>query len=293
MSTSVLFDAPGPKARARNRVIAVIGSVVILAAIAWALWQFGQKGQLDADKWTPFLTGEIWTEYLIPGLIGTLEAAGLAIIGAGVFGLIFGIGRMSTIAPVRWVCAIVVEFFRSVPVLVMMIAGYAYFTSNGVFVDELNPLMAVVVALTLYNGSIVAELIRSGVGSLPSGQREAGLSIGLTPWRTLRLIQLPQAITAMLPALVGQLVVVLKDTALGQIITYKELLNTFQQIGAYKSNPVPSLIVIAVIFIVINYGLSRLAVYVEHRLKSRGRATVTAVAPPAIGGGPSAAEPGD
>ena len=144
-----------------------------------------------------------------------------------------------------------------------MIAAFSYYEHNNVFVSELNPLAAVVTALTLYNGSVVAELLRSGVGSLPKGQSEAGLSIGLTRGQTLRSITLPQAVTAMLPALVGQAVVVLKDTALGQIITYPELLNTYQQIGSYKSNPVPAIIVIATIYILINYSLTTLAARVE------------------------------
>jgi glutamate transport system permease protein len=273
---SVLFDAPGPKARSRYRLVAIVGGVLVAAFIAFVLYQLGTHGNLDADKWTPFLTAEIWQYYLIPGLLNTLKAAAISIVLAGLFGLVFGIGRLSQIAVVRWFCTVVVEFFRSVPVLVMMIAAFSYYSYNNIFVSDLNPLAAVVTGLTLYNGSVVAELLRSGVGSLPKGQSEAGLSIGLTPGQTLRTIQLPQAITAMLPALVGQLVVVLKDTALGQIITYPELLNTYQQIGSYKSNPVPAIIVIAVIFIVINYSLTTVAARVEGRLRRRGRSTIGA-----------------
>ncbi len=278
MSASVLFDAPGPKARARHRVGAVIGGLVILAFVAFALYQLGSKGQLEADKWKPFIgirvndiDANVWVDYLIPGLINTLKAAGISIVLALAFGFVFGVGRMSQIAPVRWVCTIVVEFFRSVPVLVMMLGAFFYFAYNNIFVSELNSLAAVVVGLTLYNGSVVAELLRSGVGSLPQGQSEAGLALGLTRGQTMRAIQLPQAITAMLPALVGQLVVVLKDTALGQIITYPELLNTYQQIGSTWSNIVPAMFVIAVIFIAINYCLTTLAGLIERRLRSRGR----------------------
>lgn len=276
MSGSVLFDAPGPAARSRHRIAAVVGAVVIVALVVFVLYQFGQKGQLEAAKWTPFLTGEIWQYYLIPGLLNTLKAAAVSIVLAAVFGLVFGIGRLSTIGPIRWVSTAVVEIFRSIPVLVMMIAAFAYYSYNNVFVSDINPLAAVVTGLTLYNGSVVAELLRSGVGSLPAGQAEAGLSIGLTRGQTLRAIQLPQAVTAMLPALVGQLVVVLKDTALGQIITYPELLNTYQQIGSFKSNPVPAMIVIALIFILINYALTTVAARVEGRLRRRGRTTIGA-----------------
>ena len=118
--------------------------------------------------------------------------------------------------------------------------------------------------------------MRSGVGSLPKGQSEAGLSIGLTRGQTLRSIQLPQALTAMLPALVGQLVVILKDTALGQIITYTELLTNYQRIGSTWGNIVPAMIVIAAMYIVINYALTSLAAYVERRLRQRGRVTIGA-----------------
>lgn len=274
MSASVLFDTPGPRARARQRVIAVVGGVVILVFVAFALWKLWEKGNLEPDKWTPFLTADIWGNYLIPGLINTLEAAAISIVGAGIFGVVFGIGRLSQNAVIRWVSTVVVEFFRSVPVLVMMIAAFSLYAFTLALDPDITPLAAVVTALILYNGSIVAELLRSGVGSLPRGQAEAGLSVGLTPGQTLRSIQLPQSVTAMLPALVGQLVVVLKDTALGTIITYPELLTTFSQIGSYKSNPVPALIVIALIFIVINYALTTLAGFIERRLRSRGRTTL-------------------
>jgi len=274
MSASVLFDAPGPRARARHRLLTIVGLMAIAAFLAFALWQLGEKGNLAPEKWTPFLTAEIWNNYLIPGLINTLKAAAISVVLAAIFGVIFGMGRLSHNRAIRWVSSVVVEFFRSVPVLVMMIAAFWFYAFNRPFAFDLVPLAAVVTGLTLYNGSVVAELIRSGVGSLPKGQSEAGLSIGLTRGQTLRIIQIPQAITAMLPALVSQLVVVIKDTALGSIITYDELLNQYKSIGSYKGNIVPSIIVIAIIFIVINYALTRVAAYVERRLRERGRVTI-------------------
>ena len=272
--SSVLFDIPGPKAKARHRIIAIVTAVLTLAALGWMLMRFKEKGNLDADKWTPFLTADIWVNYLIPGLLNTIKAALLSMVLAGLFGLVFGLGRLSDNKAIRAVSTVIVEFFRSVPVLVMMVASFGLYSVNKVFVPEINPLAAVVTGLTLYNGAVVAELLRSGVGGLPKGQSEAGSAIGLTRSQTLRSILLPQAITAMLPALVSQLVVILKDTALGAIITFPETLNTFKQIGSYKSNPVPALIVIALIFIVINYALTSLASKVESSLRDRGRATI-------------------
>lgn len=276
MSDTVLFDTPGPRARSRHRIAAIVGTIVIVGLVVVALLRFKEKGNLDADKWTPFLTGEIWRYYLIPGLTNTLKAAAFSMVLAGLFGIVFGMGRLSHNSVIRWLATIVVEFFRSVPVLVMMFFTFYLlnFTIPGVVPSTERPMVAVIVGLTVYNGAVVAELIRSGVGSLPKGQSEAGLSIGLTGPQTLRAILLPQAITAMLPALVGQLVVVVKDTALGNIILYPELLNMYTQIGSYKSNPVPALIVIAAIFVAINYALTRLAGYIERRLRERGRATI-------------------
>ena len=161
------------------------------------------------------------------------------------FGLVFGMGRLSRLRAVRWVSGAVVEFFRSVPVLLMMIFFFfGWFSRIDWMPNELAPLAGVVLALTLYNGSVIAELVRSGVYSLPKGQAEAGLSIGLSPGQTLRSIQLPQALTAMLPALVGQLVVVLKDTALGTIILYPELLTAAKTLGSAYANTVPAYIVV-------------------------------------------------
>jgi glutamate transport system permease protein len=231
--------------------------------------------QLHADMWKPFVTDRsVWRDYLLQGLWGTIEAALISIVLAGAFGLVLGIGRLSTVAPIRWVSSVIVEFFRAVPVLIMMIFAFGVYTSNDVFASEVNPLAAVVTGLTLYNGSVIAELVRSGVFSLPKGQGEAGLSIGMTPGQVLRSIQLPQALTAMLPALIGQFVTVLKDSALGTQITYLELLSWSKILGSNFANTVPAYIVAAILFITMNYLLSRLAVYVERRLSRRGRTTL-------------------
>jgi glutamate transport system permease protein len=282
-SGNLLFDAPGPKARGRYRLAAIVGGALVLAFLGFVLYQLGSKGNLEADKWAMFLGFEVndidanvWVDYLLAGLGNTLKAAAISIVLAGIFGFVFGVGRMSRLAVIRWFCTVVIEFFRSVPVLVMMLGAFYYYSYNNVFVSDVNPLAAVITGLTLYNGSVIAELLRSGVGSLPAGQAEAGLSIGLTRGQTLRSIQLPQAVTAMLPALVGQLVVVLKDTALGQIITYNELLTNYQRIGSTWGNIVPAMIVIATIYILINYALTSLAAYVEGRLRRRGRTTIGA-----------------
>lgn len=272
MSTqAVLFDAPGPKARVRHRILTVVGIAIAIAIAYVVIQKFNEAGQLKAFMWEPFVTDPaVWTNYLIPGLKGTFTAAGISIVLAVIFGLLFGMGRLSTIGPVRWFCSVIVEFFRAVPVLLMMVFAYfGYFATSNLVPNVHAPLAAVVTALTLYNGAVIAELVRSGVHGLPKGQAEAGLSVGLSPGQVLRSIQLPQALTAMLPALVGQLVVVLKDSALGYGITYLELLTWSKTLGSAYANTVPAYIVAGILFVIINYTLTKLAVYLEGRLKRR------------------------
>jgi len=282
-SEIVLFDAPGPKARRRHAILTVVGVVVALALVWLVVRKMGEANQLEGYMWTPFVNDpEVWTQYLLPGLWGTAKAAALSVVFAGIFGIVFGMARLSSN---RWIsipAGVVVEFFRSVPVLIMMVFAYfGYFATSDLVSAQTAPLAAVVLALTLYNGSVIAELVRSGVFSLPKGQSEAGLSIGLSPGQTLRSIQLPQALTAMLPALVGQLVVVLKDSALGVVITYPELLNAAKTLGSAYANTVPAYLVAALIFIAINYLLTRLARAVEGWLKRRGGSHRAAGAPDA------------
>jgi glutamate transport system permease protein len=276
MSANVLFDAPGPRARRRHAILSVIGALLLMAILYVVVRKMADANQLQGSMWKPFVTDRsVWRDYLLKGLWGTIKAAVISIVLAGAFGLIFGMGRLSSIAPVRWVCGVVVEFFRAVPVLLMMIFAYfSVYSRSDIFSSDTAPLAAVVTGLTLYNGSVIAELVRSGVHSLPRGQSEAGLSIGLTPTQVLRSIQLPQALTAMLPALIGQFVTILKDSALGYQVTYPELLNWSKTLGSAFANTVPAYIVAAVLFILINYSLSRLATYIERRLSRRGRTTL-------------------
>jgi len=279
MSTnSVLFDVPGPKARIRHAVIAGVAAIALLVVLGWVILRLHDKDQLTASKWKPFLSGEIWTQYLLPGIGGTLLAAAISVALASVLGLILGLGRLSDNAVLRRVSGVVTEFFRAVPVLMMMLFSYALYSQYGLFPSEQLALAGVVTGLTFYNGTVMAELLRSGVGSLPNGQREAGLAIGLSGSQTRRSILVPQAITAMLPSLVSQLVVILKDTALGYIITYEELLRKAEQIGNYKSNLIPAFIVVATLFILVNYSVSLLARKVEQRMRSRGRTAGKAAA---------------
>ncbi|WKG05868.1 amino acid ABC transporter permease [Mycolicibacterium sp. HK-90] len=268
---SVLFDAPGPRARARNHVFTALTVVVAGVVIAFVLFQLWAKDQFQAEKWEPFLTPNLWTTYVLPGIEGTLTAAGISIVLALVLGLFLGVGRLSPVGPVRWICAVIVEFFRAVPVLIMMIFAYFLYGMYDLFPSKHIALAGVVTGLTLYNAAVIAEIVRAGVHSLPRGQQEAAWSLGLTWSQTMRLILLPQAITAMLPVLVSQLVVVLKDTAIGYQITFVEMVRQGTNIGSAYTNILPALIVIAILMISVNFALSVLATRIERRLRRSSR----------------------
>lgn len=295
--TAVLFDIPGPKARIRHAIIAVLGAVGLLILLAFIVRGLGlqigdfvfarnpNNPQLTAAKWVPFLEASTWVDYLLPGLVKTLTAALLAIVLSLVVGILLGIGRLSQVTPVRIACGVFVEFFRAVPVLVMMLFAY-FFALYVLHLTENQPFFGVVLGLVFYNSSVIAELIRSGVHSLPRGQREAGLVVGLTESQTMWAILLPQAITAMLPSLVSQLVVVLKDVALGYIISYSDFVRSGQTFSNLYGNLIATMIVMAAAFILINYALTRVARWLERFLqRSRRGTTPLAAAGIETGGG--------
>ncbi|MCV7347906.1 amino acid ABC transporter permease [Mycolicibacterium rhodesiae] len=287
MSTaSVLFDAPGPRARVRNRIVTAV-TIVIAALIVWAVVaKLASKGQLTAAKWQPFLTGNLWKTYVLPGIEGTLTAAALSIVLALILGFLLGMGRLSHVGWIRWPSAVIVEFFRAVPVLIMMIFAYFLFALYDVFPPARLALAGVVTGLTLYNGAVIAEIVRAGVNSLPRGQSEAAAALGLRWGQTMRSILLPQAVTSMLPVLVSQLVVVLKDTAIGYQITFVEMVRQGTVVGSSYGNYIPALIVIAVLMISANFALSVAATRLERRLRRSKRAGVPVQTQAAL-------EPGD
>ncbi|MFC6012653.1 amino acid ABC transporter permease [Nocardia lasii] len=266
---SVLFDAPGPRARLRHHLYSVLVVIAVVAGGWWLYRAFAEKGQFTAAKWKPFLEAQVWETYLLPGLEGTLTAAAISIVASVFFGMVFGILRLSDHAWVRGVAGTIVELARAIPVLILMIFLFAFFGTYKLFPPDQLAFAAVVIALTIYNSAVIAEIVRAGIRSLPKGQTEAAVALGMRKNQLMRLILLPQAVTAMLPALVSQMVVVLKDTALGYQIGYIELVRSGQQEGAALQNTIPALIVVAVLMISLNMALSFLATTLEKRLRSR------------------------
>jgi glutamate transport system permease protein len=262
-----LFDAPGPRARVRNLLITAI-TVVVVVVVVWVVYtRLDAKGQLTSAKWQPFLTANLWKTYVLPGVQGTLTAAAVSIVLALILGFILGVGRLSTHAGIHWAASVFVEFFRAVPVLIMMLFAYFLYANYDVFQSKYLALAGVITGLTLYNGAVIAEIVRAGVQALPRGQGEAASALGLTRGQTMRSILLPQAITSMLPVLVSQLVVVLKDTAIGYQITFLEMVRQATQVGSAYGNYIPALVVVAILMIAVNFTLSGFATWLEGRLR--------------------------
>ncbi|MFG2575608.1 amino acid ABC transporter permease [Streptomyces sp. NPDC048481] len=272
--SSVLYDTPGPRAKRRNVLFSAVFTV-LLALLLWWMWQkMDDKNQLDSALWKPFVESEAWTTYLLPGLANTLKAAALAMVIALPLGAVFGIARLSDHRWVRAVSGTVVEFFRAIPVLLLMLFANEFYARSTDVGSADRPLYAVVTGLVLYNAAVLAEVVRAGILSLPKGQTEAAYAIGLRKGQTMSSILLPQAVTAMLPAIVSQLVVIVKDTALGGVmIGFAELLNSRGTLAANYANVVPSFIVVAIIFILLNFLLTSFASWLERRLRRSKRST--------------------
>ncbi|GAA0916964.1 amino acid ABC transporter permease [Streptomyces thermoalcalitolerans] len=285
--SSVLYDAQGPRAKRRNVLYTVVFLLAVVALGWWVFRALNDKGQLDWEKWKPFFSGsEAWTTYILPGLWNTLIAAFLSMLIALPLGAAFGIARLSDHVWIRVPAGVLVEFFRAIPVLILMIFGLALFAQYTDVDSDARPLYAVVTGLVLYNASVLAEVVRAGILALPKGQTEAAQAIGLRKTQIMTSILLPQAVTAMLPAIVSQLVVIVKDTALGgAVLTFPDLLAAVSPMSSYYgANTVASFTVVALLFVLINFALTSFASWLERRLRSRKKSTGTVLPSAAVGG---------
>ncbi|WP_371499538.1 amino acid ABC transporter permease [Kitasatospora sp. NBC_00374] len=258
-SASVLYDAPGPRARMRYRAFGIL-SLVGIAGLLWFVYsRLNDAGQFSADLWAPFEYAKV-QQRIVDGLLETLKVFGLAAVASIVLGTVLAAGRLSDHRPLRAVSTGIVQFFRAMPLLIMIFALY-----RGVF--SADPFWALVIGLTLYNGAVQAEIIRSGVNAVPRGQAEAAYALGMRKTTVMTTILVPQAVRSMLPAIIGQLVVTLKDTSLGYVITFNELLYQGKLIASNSDGYpyIPVILVIGPIYIGMCLALTGLAKWIEAR----------------------------
>lgn len=256
----VLYEQPGP----RTRVLMIIGTIVSCLALAGvvvlAIRGLWLGGQLGAKSWFYFLAPQTWF-FLASGFVGTAEVALTSGVIALALGLLLMLGRICPIAPVSWVFRAIIEFFRGVPSLLLILFFFAVLPKVGVV---LPAFWMLVIPISLAAAAVLAEVFRSGVNAVPRGQIEAALSIGLTPAACLRLIVLPQAIRFVIPSLVSQLVVVVKDTTVAYIVSYPDLMQNARVLITTYDALVPLYLVIGVIYVLINYGINAIATHLAH-----------------------------
>lgn len=268
MTDSPLTDVLGPRGRRRVLVASLVATLGVLALLAVAVQRLADNGQLEGDKWRPFTEWLVW-KFLLGGLVNTVQAAAAAMVLALAIGGIMALGRLSRRRPLRWLAGAYVEFFRGFPLLLLILFSVFGLRAQGF---DISTYTALVLALAAYNSAVIAEIIRAGILSLDRGQGEAAAAIGLRHGQAMRLVILPQALYRMIPALVGQIVVLLKDTSLGFFIQYEELLRRGQLSGNFDRNLLQAIVVVAVVYIVVNMALSQLARRLEVRQQRRYRA---------------------
>lgn len=277
MTAPLLADALGPRARRRTMVASAVAGVLLLALVAVVGRRFSAEGELDGDLWRPlFDSGTL--EFLGRGLLNTLKLAAAAMVLALVIGGALALGRLARNAPVRWGAGVVVEFFRGFPLLLLILFAVFGLRSLGY---DLPLFWSVAAALAMYNAAVLAEIFRAGILSLDRGQSEAAATIGLTYWQGMGYVILPQALRRMTPAIVSQLVTLLKDTSLAYFVQYEELLRRAQLAGNFDRNLLQVSIAVALVYIAVNFLLGRLA----RRLEVRQRRRLGA-APLHVPGGP-------
>lgn len=279
MSASVLFDVPGPRGRRRQRIGSVVGALVVLALVGLAAWRLGTNGQLEPSRWAIlFDTRTNVPQRLLEALLNTLEVAAVGMVAATVLGAFLAVGRLSDHAWVRIPVAAVIEFFRAVPLLVLILFCFLFLPRTGISISAFG---ALALGLTLYNMAVLAEIIRAGILSVDRGQSEAAYAVGMRKWQVMTFILVPQAVRRMLPVLIAQLVVLLKDSSLGFIVGYLELLRTARSLVEtlnFQFGPIYTFqlyVAAAVIYIVVNLLLSWLARVVERRTGRSTKAAAT------------------
>ncbi|MFH7594285.1 amino acid ABC transporter permease [Streptomyces racemochromogenes] len=271
--STALYDVPGPNALRRHFLYGIVSTVVILGLLAWILYLLFDTYQFTAAKWRPFVYEGI-QELLLKGLGNTLKAFVYASVLSLVLGAVLATGRLSAHRPVRWLATLCVEFFRAMPVLVMIFFIFVALKAQ--------PLPALVAGLTLYNGSVLAEVFRTGINAVERGQREAAYALGMRKTQVMTFVLAPQAVRAMLPTIISQLVVALKDTSLGFLITYEEFLHAGKLIASnldYDLPFIPVVLVIAPVYIGMCMLLSWFATWVARRERRSPKTVAVEVAP--------------
>jgi len=279
-ATRVLFDEPGPRGRRRIAIATVVVSVLVLLVLYLGYRQLDQSGELALAKWKPFW--QQWAvAFLLDGLWGTLLVTLASAVASFPLGGLLAVGRAGHNRVIRWLCTGYIEIFRSVPTLLLV---YMFlFALPGIGIN-LSIFWKLTVPIIMINSAVIAEIVRAGIRALDRGQTEAALAVGMTGAAAMRLVIMPQAVRLVIPSLVTQLVALLKDSTLGYVVSYPELMKQADTLANNTKLLLQAFLVVSLIYVVINYGLTRLAMALEIRLRRSTRGTAGVVKDDVDGG---------
>lgn len=257
-----LYEAPGPRTRRRVRIATAISLILVVAALAVIGHRFYITGQFAPRYWTFFAKATTW-KFLLQGFAGTVRVALTAGAIALALGLLLMLGRISHLKALSAACRVVTDFFRSLPSLLLI---YFFFLIVPQYGIKMSSFWMLTLPVALAASGVLAEVFRAGVNAVPKGQIEAALSLGMSPLRTTLKIVLPQAIRFVIPSLISQLVVVVKDTTVAYVVSYPDLMQNARVLITNYDALVSVYFTIAIIYILINYAINQASIYVSHRL---------------------------
>lgn len=249
----ILFGAPTPQARALTRRVSTGAVLLLLALAAAVVWRFHDAGQFEARLWKFFAWPSTWA-FLAEGLLGTMASAAMAALIALALGLVLMVGRLARPRLVRWPAVAAIEFLRGTPTLLLIYVCFLVLPSLGL---KFSTYWMLTLPVGLSTAAVVAEVYRAGVLAVPRGQTEAARSLGLTEAQVFFSVVFPQALRYIVPALVAQLVIVVKDTTFGYVVTYGELMQNAKVLIANYHSLVPVYLVTAALYCLVNYTISR------------------------------------
>ncbi len=256
-----LYEAPGPKTRRRVAIGTGISVVLLLGLIAFVIRQFYVNDQLNPRYWSFFARWTTW-RFLLRGLAGTIRVAFTAGIIAMILGLLLMLGRISHNRPLSVACHVITDLFRSLPSLLLI---YFFFLVIPKYGLRMPSFWMITVPVALAASGVLAEVFRAGVNAVPKGQSEAAMALGMTHGKITRKIVLPQALRIVVPSLVSQLVVVVKDTTVAYVVSYPDLMQNARVLISNYDALVSMYFVVALIYIAINYATNQFSIYLAHR----------------------------
>jgi polar amino acid transport system permease protein len=237
---------------------------------AFSAWRISFFGALALLVILPIVHPKPYTEILLfipDGVLKTFEVTLLSIVFAVIVGLFTGIGRISRIRIINRIATIYVEIVRGIPLLVQIF--YIYYALGKIV--QVPDIMAAVIAMTVCYGAYLGEIFRAGIQSIPRGQMEAAIALGLTRTQALRRVILPQTVRVVLPPLGNEFIALLKDSSLVSILAVSDLLRRGREYASKTFYYFEALTVVALVYLVMTLFFSRLVALMEERMNRRGR----------------------